>query len=923
MEENSKSCRIARDFIYNGLARDPGDTGEEQMRVADLAGRLASRGLARFAGLALALGLAGPALAQGGGIIQPGYAVVTGFSGTASGEAPQGEDPTDYVTIDYNGVAATVVDLTTLGGQGEVTEAQKVFSVTAGDVGQVFGVALDSAPQPNIYLAATSAYGISIYIADENGYVKRLHTGQPGAQFVPGQFGPEDAGGGPGSIWKIDGATGDVSLFATIAGAQFGVASLGGLAFDPVTQQLFVVERGNGVIHRLSLDGQERGTYDHGVEGRPGAGLAPVPMAPSAPLNISSPAFNTEKPSTWRYAPIARRTFALAVRNGRLYYSVAQGPQIWSVAIAPNGGLGGSPRIEVNVPAEDTGIEIASIAFDSQGRMYAAERGMPTGDYQLTQLAGSGSSRVLRFLPKSPGDPAPGFWKLQPEQYAIGLPAPYNNAEGGVALGYGYQQDGTINPGACRTTVWSTGERLLDPGDPSESPDSFPAIDGLQGNATSLVEPQNTPPFYGWFIDYDDKAGEPDHRGMVGAVATYAPCAGAPQPPPPPPPPPKPYCPPGTYLDDYGQCRIIPTCPPGTQYSNGICIYPTCPPGYVEWKGQCVPPPQMCPQGTFFYQGDCYPISCPPNMIMKPGGYCSCKPGDTFYNGKCVPPNFCPPGMVSSPNGICWCPFGTQYDNGKCVPTCGPGEKFINGFCVPQFCKPDEIKAPNGKCVKPCKPWEKMLQNGMCVPGGIVPECPPKEKWLNGQCVPICKPWEKFDNGVCVPFGPKPGNCKPWEKFVDGQCVPFPPKPPGPGCKPWEKFENGVCVPFGPKPIDCKPFEDFINGKCVPKPIGPKPPICKPWESWSTVRAYRRTSVRAPAIASRGSSSSTASACRNPSGRSRRSASPGKSWSTANAFRRMSAPDPATASRTRSSSTASASSSRSAPSCRSASRSRT
>jgi hypothetical protein len=828
------------------------------MRVADLTGFLAPKSRAGLAGLVLALGAASPALAQSAGIVQPGYAVVTGFSGTAASEAPQGEDPTDYLTIDYNGVSATVIDLTTVGAQGEVTEAPKAFSVSASSIGQVYGVALDNAPEPNIYLAATSAYGVSIYLADENGYVKRLHKGAPGAQFVPGQFGPEGQGGSPGSIWRIDGATGDVSLFANIESAAFGVASLGGLAFDPATQQLFAVERGNGVIHRFTLDGVERGTYDHGIEGRPGAGLAPVPMPPSIPVNISSPAFDTENPATWRYAPIARRIFGLAVRDNRLYYSVAQGPQIWSVAIAPNGAVGGSPQIEVNVPAEQPGIEIASIAFDGQGRMYLAERGPPTGDYQLTQLAGGGASRVLRFVRKPAGDPSPGFWRLQPDEYAIGLPAPYQNAEGGVALSYAYGQDGTINYGSCRGTLWTTGERLLDPGDPNTPPDSYPAIDGLQGNPASLVEPQNTPPLYSWFVDYDDKAGIPDYRGMVGAVATYAPCAGAPLPPPPPPPPPKPYCPPGTYLDDYGQCRIIPTCPPGTKYSNGICSYPTCPPGYVEWQGECVPPPQVCPPGTFFYKGDCYPIACPPNMIMKPNGYCACKPGDIFYNGKCVPPSFCPPGMITLPGGICWCPLGTEFSKGKCVPICGPGEKFVNGFCVPAFCKPGEIKAPNGKCVPPCKPWEKMLPNGVCVPGGIVGPCDPGEKWQNGVCVPICKPWQKLFNGKCVdfPIGPKPEKCKPWEHLVNGKCEPFGPKPPD--CKFNEKLINGECVPFpiGPKPPKCKPNEKLVgnkclpfeigpleppqpdcgpnekvvNGKCVPFPIGPKPPKCKPNE---------------------------------------------------------------------------------------------
>ncbi len=806
-------------------------------------------------------GMAVPAAAQDTAVFLPGYAVVTGFSGTVSGEVPDGEDPTDYLTLDYSGASANVIDLSVMGEQGALTEAPKVLSISAADVGQVFGVTLDDAPAPNIYLSASSAYGLSIYLADDSGQIKRLKTGEPGAAFVPGQFGPEDQGGSPGSIWRVDGVSGEVSLFASIASAEMGVASLGGLAFDPASRQILAVDRGTGIIYRFSLNGTERGTYDHGVEGRPGAGLSPAPQPPSVPLNISSPAFNTENPATWRYAPISRRTFGIAVRNKRAYYSVAQGPQVWSVAISPTGAIGGSPRIETSVPGLQPGVEIASIAFDAQGRMYLAERGAPTGDYALTALARDDASRVLRYIPKPAGDPSPGFWLPDPEQYAISMPAPYNNAQGGVALGYGYDQQGTLDPSQCRATVWATGERMLDPGDPSTPPDSYPLADGIQGTAIDMVMPENTPPFYSWFVDYDDEAGTPEARGQVGAVVTLAPCGGQPKPPaPPPPPPPSWDCPPGTYFDN-GQCQIIPTCPPGTEFYEGSCYYPTCPPGYVEWQGECVPPPQSCPPGMFFYKGDCVPIGCPPGMFMKKNGSCGCKPGDIFFQGQCKPPSFCPPWMIQLPGGICWCPLGTKPDKGMCKPICDKDEMLIGGQCVPKFCKPFEIKLPNGKCVKPCKPGWKMLPNGQCVPDNFGPNCPPKHKWLNGDCVPICKPFEKLINGKCeeFPIGPKPGNCAPNEKWINGKCIDFPigPKPklckpnekwingkcidlpigpkPGPGsCGPNEKWINGKCIdlPIGPKPGpgNCGPGEKFINGKCLDLPIGPKPPKCKPWQ---------------------------------------------------------------------------------------------
>jgi len=37
-------------------------------------------------------------------------------------------------------------------------------------------------------------------------------------------------------------------------------------------------------------------------------------------------------------------------------------------------------------------------------------------------------------VPKAPGDPSPGLWKLTPETYSVGMPPNYANANGGVAL---------------------------------------------------------------------------------------------------------------------------------------------------------------------------------------------------------------------------------------------------------------------------------------------------------------------------------------------------------------------------------------------------------------------------------------------------------------------------------------------------------
>ncbi|HEX9568192.1 MAG TPA: hypothetical protein VF987_00805, partial [Rhodospirillales bacterium] len=410
-------------------------------------------------GTALALIAASPAFAQQQPLMASGRAVVTGFSGFVAYPPPENADPFDYVTLNTLGPSARVVDLTSPGPQGVLSPAPKLFTVSAAQVGQVFGVTLDNAPQPNAYLAATSVYGLSIFRPDAQGLLKRQRQGAPGAQFVPGQFGPPELGGSSGSIWRVSGSTGEVSLFSAVGiGAP---ASLGGLAFHSATQQVFAADRATGIVYRLSLDGLIKGTYDHGIEGRPAAGFAPLPLGAPAPVNINSPQFSTDNPATWGFAPPARRVFALAIHQNRIYYSIAQGPQIWSAGITPSGSIPGKDaRIEVDVPSLADGVEITSIAFDPQGRMYLAERGRTTGDYYLYHLAAGGQSRVLRFVPKPPGDPSPGRWRLLPDQYSVGLAPFYNNADGGVALNYSYTPSGVLNFGTCGTNVWMTGERL-------------------------------------------------------------------------------------------------------------------------------------------------------------------------------------------------------------------------------------------------------------------------------------------------------------------------------------------------------------------------------------------------------------------------------------------------------------------------------
>ena len=808
-----------------------------------------------------------PADAQG--IVQRGYAVTTGFAGIVSYPAPDGAEPFDYVTINTEGYSARVVDLRALGPQGSLSAAPKPFSVTAAQVGQVFGATLDNAQQPNIYLGATSAYGLNIYVPDGSGQLQRVHKGTAGAQFVPGQFGPAELGGGPGSIWRVDGVNGAVSLLATIDGGSGSVAGIGSLAFDPNTQQIFASELGTGIVYRLGLDGTVRGTYDHGTEGRPAGGLGPLPMPGAVPVNVESPTFDTGNPKTWGFTPPARRVVALAVHNRRLYYSVSQGPQIWSAGIGASGSIpGNDARLEVEVPSLGDGVEITSITFDGQGRMYLAERGATNGDYFLYQLAADGQSRVLRYVAKQLSDANPGFWRLTPDQYAIGMSPIYDNADGGVALNYGYNSNGQINFNACGATVWSTGDRLLDPGD-GTPPESYEHVEGLQGNSTSLVEPQNAPPTASWFVDYDDQSGDASLRGYNGAIATI-PCA-APTPPPPPPPPLS--CPPGTYFSN-GQCLIVPICPPGTQYRNGQCIYPQCPPGFIENRlGICIPPPQACPRGYAYYQGECVPLGCPPGLERTPSGFCACPRGEVYVNGECLPPQRCLPPFVELPGGVCFCPLGLV--GGDCRPPqhCADDEVLtVDGRCQPLYCPPGQI-AHNHQCVPITCDNDQDLFNGVCVnscpqgyihvmPGGqCIPEanaCPLGQDLYGGSCVNVCPLGQRHmpPDGHCEPksstgikgggilINPgviQPAVCPPGQEMYNGNCVDkcaagqvhTPPngvckKPAGGGIS-----GGGILINPGIiQPLACPAGQEMYDGNCVAKcPAGqvhtPPNGVCK------------------------------------------------------------------------------------------------
>ena len=119
---------------------------------------------------------------EGAGLLSPGDAVVTGFSGTLPPPdgLPDGADPLDYTFIDPDGAAMQVQRFLPAGPPaGQLIDAPALVTAPARDVGQVFAVTLDDAQAPNIYLGATSSFGIHIVAPGDDGTPPR---GEPRAR---------------------------------------------------------------------------------------------------------------------------------------------------------------------------------------------------------------------------------------------------------------------------------------------------------------------------------------------------------------------------------------------------------------------------------------------------------------------------------------------------------------------------------------------------------------------------------------------------------------------------------------------------------------------------------------------------------------------------------------------------------------------
>ncbi|MGI9421820.1 MAG: hypothetical protein ACR2PA_01345 [Hyphomicrobiaceae bacterium] len=477
-----------------------------------------------------------PASAQDG-VLVPGDAVVTGFSGFVPTGAAPVADPLDSFFINTEGPSAQILSFGALGGppQGQLVTPATKKAIKAKDIGQVFAVGLDDGlgtETPNIYLGATSAFGIHIVRPDPADPTKfiRLKKGHAEAQWMKGMFGG-GGNGNAGSIFKVDGATGTVGLFATLPGNSG--PGVGDVVFDKTSMHFYASDLDTGMIHRIDSSGVLVDSFDHGVTGRPTKGLAPVADDGNV-MDITNAAFDTEDPATWGYTQNDRMVYGMAVHNGRLYYAVAGGHQVWSIGLNDDGSFAGDAGWELDVTDLPGDGPITDMLFDKQGRMYLAQRGAQKGSYSYTAFAEDGKSAVVRYRLESPDDPATeSIWLAEQEEYAIGMPAEHRRTNGGIALGYKHTAIGSPDLKTCGNMLWSTGDRLrtnapgigfgevaVEPPPPAAEPD----VHGIQGNDIALVRPQNVPPTQTYFADYDGTFGDPTAIGHIGDIEIWQPC---------------------------------------------------------------------------------------------------------------------------------------------------------------------------------------------------------------------------------------------------------------------------------------------------------------------------------------------------------------------------------------------------------------
>jgi len=364
-------------------------------------------------------------------------------------------------------------------------------SWTNANLGQVFGITIDDASPPNIYVTASTVYGTNVAGA--------TNTTSP---FPASPFGPD----GPGAVYRLGGAGGAISTWAKLPNTG---PALGNIDFDPATKHFFVSNFEDGRIYHLA-DNTTSGqadcveAFDHATGAiTPAAGGACAPEAGDAP----------------GFAPLGERPWAVQAHQGRLYYGLwvedqsrvnpNRSNEVWSIAIS-GGKFSGAAQAEiVGIPALPNvqySQPISDLSFTSTGNMILAERGM-TDDVGGGMSLGNAAhnARNLEYVY------ANGAWTASGQVFGVGEYGFQINAAGGNDLD-------------CDDGLWSTGNALLT--------SAGPWVYGMQrspktGNSGDKTTIKNT----SYFVDFDGQSTSYT-KGGLGDVVAHRACGPTPQPPP-------------------------------------------------------------------------------------------------------------------------------------------------------------------------------------------------------------------------------------------------------------------------------------------------------------------------------------------------------------------------------------------------------
>lgn len=475
-----------------------------------------------------------------------GTVATTGFSGTLEKIPDLANVPSKavrdaalqigaYRFIDLDSASATLTSMGHIGRAYDGSEllAKSYDQLLARDVGQVFGLAFDDADAPNLYLTATSAFGLQIVGPDRNQdrIVDRLEKGADGARWMNGQWGGlKDAG--PGAVYKLDGQTHQLRLFTTVGveGRENSGAALGNIVYDSNHKQLLVSDLESGLVHRFDMSGQDLGQFDHGVTARPNAldnaGRTPVAFDPATNMNISSGDFAPFDNSTWNRADPARRVWGLAVNGGRLYYAVAEGPAVWSVGLHERtGAFLEDARWELTLNDAAPSFDISDIVFSPDGQMILSQRPDAALSFDYKNMTVENKAEVLRYSREAPEDDSdtPSVWYENPVLHAVGFTDGGRSGLGGLAIGPGYTERGQLDWHNCRGNLWSTGENLR-LSEQLRNPllkGGALDVDGVQVVPVLYPAADNRPPWHAFFHDYAPTSAPetaPDGQGRIGDV---------------------------------------------------------------------------------------------------------------------------------------------------------------------------------------------------------------------------------------------------------------------------------------------------------------------------------------------------------------------------------------------------------------------